>query len=78
MIRALHKAGKYFEEWSRPRMQNYINTMIADEYLLSKDLAKSHLYYIRSLTMYEKEGWTFLADRIKGKLSLVEKPIELQ
>lgn len=73
IIRALYKAIEYFEEWNRPRMHNHISVMIADEYFQNKDLRKAQTLYTRSLTMYEKEGWSLLADSIKEKLSVIEK-----
>lgn len=62
---------EYFEEWNRPRMANFVGVMMANEYLLGKNLPKAQALYRRSLNMYEKECWTILVDEIKYKLSTI-------
>lgn len=72
IIRSLYKAIEYFEEWNKPRMQNHINVMIADEYTLMKDTQTAQTLYNKSLPMYEKESWSILADSIREKLAKIE------
>lgn len=77
IIRSLYKAIEYFEEWNKPRMHNHISVLIADEYMLTKDVQKAQALYSRSLTMYEKENWSILAENIKAKMAKIEmEPIE--
>lgn len=71
-------AVEYFEEWNRPRIQNYISVLIADEYLSIKDLQKAQALYNRSLEMYEKESWTPLVASIKEKLAIIETETEAE
>lgn len=70
IIRALYKAIEHFEEWNRPRMQNYISVMIADEYQLINEYQKAQALWSRSLVWYEKESWTQLAKNISHKLTV--------
>lgn len=72
IIRSLYKAIEYFQEWNKPRMQNHINVMIGDEYMLMKDPQTAQSLYTRSLSMYEKENWSMLVDSIKEKLAIIE------
>lgn len=72
IIKALYKAIKYFEEWNRPRIQNYISVLIADEYVLINDLPKAIMLYNRSLASYEKEQWIALAEQLREKITSIE------
>lgn len=73
IVRALYKAMEYFEEWSRPRMGNYLGVKIANEYMLNRELSKAQSMYNRSLVMYEKECWAALSAEIKEKLAAIER-----
>lgn len=46
--------------------------MIADEYLLIKDLSKAQALYKKSIQVYERENWVELANDIRSKIDLTE------
>lgn len=72
IIRSLYRAIEYFGQWTRPRMQNYLSVIIAEEHLLHDNRPKARALFIKSLEMLEQERWIKLADHIRGKISYLD------
>lgn len=53
-------------------MKSYVNMMIADEYVTSKENAKALALYTKHIPLYEQESWKPLAESIRAKIASIE------